>query len=48
MEQKASVLSDWLGYGVFVTYMSGPDLDASEPNKLIRGQAEAVTASFLL
>ncbi|WP_119066177.1 hypothetical protein [Rubrobacter indicoceani] len=46
--QKESVLADWTGYGVFVTYTSGPDLDANEPNKLVRGEAQAVTASFLL
>ncbi|MGI8649469.1 MAG: hypothetical protein ACR2KW_03690 [Rubrobacter sp.] len=46
--EQSSVLSDWVGYGVFVTYTSGPDLDPNEPNKLVRGQAEAVTASFLL
>lgn len=46
--QKSSVLEDWTGYGVFVTYMSGPHLDQNEPNKLVRGEAEAVTASFLL
>jgi hypothetical protein len=43
-----SVLEDWLGYWVFITYMSGPNLDQSEPTKSVKGQPEAITASFLL
>jgi hypothetical protein len=42
------VLSEWLGYWVFITYMSGPNLDQSEPTKLVKGQPEAITASFFL
>jgi hypothetical protein len=42
------VLSEWLGYWVFITYMSGPNLDQNEPAKLVRGQPEAITASFFL
>jgi hypothetical protein len=42
------VLSEWLGYWVFITYMSGPNLDQNEPTKLVRGQPEAITASFFL
>lgn len=42
------VLSEWLGYWVFITYMSGPNLDQNEPTKLVKGQPEAMTASFLL
>lgn len=40
------VLSEWLGYWVFVSYMSGPNLDQDEPTKSVRGQPEAMTASF--
>jgi hypothetical protein len=43
-----SVLSDWVGYWVFITYMSGPNLDQSEPAKSVKGQPEAITASFYL
>ncbi len=46
--KKASVLSDWLGYWVFISYMSGPNLDIEEPTKPIRDQPQAVTTSFLL
>ncbi len=42
------MLSDWIGYWVFVSYMSGPNLDADDPTKPVRDQPEAVTASFLL
>ena len=38
------VLSEWLGYWVFITYMSGPNLDQNEPTKLVKGQPEAITA----
>ena len=43
-----SVLEEWLGYWVFITYMSGPNLDQNEPTKLVTGQPEAITASFFL
>ena len=43
-----TVLSEWLGYWVFITYMSGPNLDQSEPAKSVKGQPEAITASFYL
>jgi hypothetical protein len=46
--QKTPVLSDWLGYWVFISYMSGPNLDADDPTRAVKGQPEAVTASFLL
>lgn len=46
--QKTPVLSDWLGYWVFISYMSGPNLDTEEPTRAVKGQPEAVTASFLL
>lgn len=46
--KKTPVLSDWLGYWVFISYMAGPNLDNDEPTKPIRDQPEAVTASFLL
>ena len=32
----------------FITYMSGPNLDQNEPTKLVKGQPEAITASFFL
>ena len=44
----STVLSEWLGYGVFITYMSGPSLDTDEPTKSVKGEPEAMTASFLL
>ena len=45
---EKTVLSDWVGYWVFITYMSGPNLDQSEPSKPVKGQPEAITASFYL
>lgn len=45
---KEPVISDWVGYWVFVSYMAGPNLDADEPAKPVRDKPEAVTASFLL
>lgn len=45
---KSPVISDWVGYWVFVSYMAGPNLDADEPAKPVRDKPEAVTASFLL
>jgi hypothetical protein len=42
------VLSEWLGYWVFLTYMSGPTLDQNEPTKSVKGRPEAMTASFFL
>lgn len=47
-QNQASVLMDWVGYGVFVTYMSGPVLDQDEPTKSVKGPPETITASFLL
>jgi len=29
-----SVLSDWVGYWVFISYISGPNLDIEEPKRL--------------
>ena len=46
--QKTPVLSEWLGYWVFISYMSGPNLDTDDPTRAVKGQPEAVTASFLL
>lgn len=46
--EKGTVLSEWLGYGVFITYMSGPNLNVDEPTKSVKGEPEAITASFLL
>ncbi len=45
---KTPVLSDWVGYWVFVSYISGPSLDIEEPTKPVRDQPQAVTTSFLL
>ena len=45
---KTPVLADWVGYWVFVSYLSGPNLDTDEPAKPVRAQPEAVTTSFLL
>lgn len=45
---KPSILSDWVGYWIFITYTSGPSLDADEPTKAVRGQPETMTASFFL
>ena len=45
---KTPVLADWVGYWVFVSYLSGPNLDTDEPAKPVRAEPEAVTASFLL
>lgn len=42
------ILAEWLGYWVFVSYMSGPSLDQNEPTKSVKGQPEAMTASFFL
>jgi len=36
------VLSDWVGYWVFISYISGPNLDIEEP-KAVRDQPQAVT-----
>jgi hypothetical protein len=46
--QKPPVISEWVGYWVFVSYISGPNLDTEEPAKPVRDRPEAVTASFLL
>lgn len=45
---ESPVLAEWVGYGVFITYMSGPTLDTNEPTKSVKGEPEAITASFLL
>ena len=45
---KTPVLEDWIGYWVFVSYMSGPNLDNDDPTKPVRAQPEAVTTSFHL
>ena len=45
---KTPVLEDWVGYWVFVSYMSGPNLDNDDPTKPVRAQPEAVTTSFHL
>ncbi len=45
---KSPVISEWVGYWVFVSYMAGPNLDPDDPAKPVRDRPEAVTASFLL
>ncbi len=45
---QVPVLSDWVGYWVFISYLSGPNLDVEDPAKPVRDQPQAVTASFLL
>lgn len=43
-----SILSEWLGYWVFITYMSGPSVDTEEPSKVVKAQPEIATTAFLL
>lgn len=45
---RTSVLSEWMGYWVFISYLSGPSADPEEPSKAIKGEPEARTATFLL
>lgn len=45
---KESVLPEWVGYWVFISYMSGPSADSEEPSKAVKGEPEAITAAFLL
>jgi hypothetical protein len=47
-EANSLVLSEWLGYWVFISYMSGPSIDPGEPTKPVKAQPEAVTTSFYL
>ncbi|MGH3146052.1 MAG: hypothetical protein ACRDTR_09655 [Rubrobacter sp.] len=46
--QRRPVLSEWLGYWVFVSYISGPNIDADEPTKPVKAQPEIITTSFHL
>ena len=43
-----TVLSDWVDYWVFVSYMAGPNIDPNEPTKPVKGQPEVITTSFYL
>lgn len=45
---SSPVLSEWLGYWVFVSYISGPNIDADEPTKPVKAQPEIITTSFHL
>jgi hypothetical protein len=42
------VLSEWVGYGVFISYLSGPSIDPEKPAEMVTAQTEASTASFQL
>lgn len=42
------VLADWVGYWVFISYLSGPNADSEEPSKAVKGEPETMTAAFLL
>jgi hypothetical protein len=43
-----SVLSDWIGYWVFISHMSGPNSDTEDPSKPVKSAPEARTEVFLL
>lgn len=43
-----SVLSDWIGYWVFISHMSGPNSDTEDPAKSVKSAPEARTEVFLL
>lgn len=47
-DTEASVLSDWVGYWVFISYYSGPYIDTDEPSKPVKARPEVITASFYL
>lgn len=42
------VLSEWVGYWVFISYLSGPNIDTEEPTKPVKAQPEVITTSFYL
>lgn len=43
-----SVLSDWVGYWVFISHLSGPNSDSEDPSKPVKSEPEARTEVFLL
>lgn len=45
---NAPVLSEWVGYWVFISYLSGPNIDTDEPTKPVTAQPEVITTSFYL
>lgn len=45
---SAPVISEWVGYWVFISYMSGPNIDMEEPTKPVKARPEVVTTSFYL
>lgn len=47
-ETQRPVLADWVGYWVFISYLSGPNADPEDPSKVVKGEPEAMTAAFLL
>lgn len=47
-ETQKPVLSEWVGYWVFISYLSGPNADPEEPSKAMKGEPETMTAAFLL
>lgn len=47
-EIDRTVLSDWVGYWVFISYFSGPNIDTDEPAKPVKARPEVITASFYL
>ena len=47
-EADGPVISGWVGYWVFVSYMSGPNIDPEEPAKPVKAPPEVTTTSFYL
>jgi hypothetical protein len=43
-----SVLSDWVGYWVFISHLSGPNSNSEDPSKPVKSEPEARTEVFLL
>ncbi len=42
------VVSEWIGYWVFISYLSGPNIDPNEPSKPVKASPEVTTTSFHL
>lgn len=47
-ETYTPTLSEWVGYWVFISYLSGPNIDTDEPTKPVKAQPEVTTTSFYL
>jgi hypothetical protein len=47
-EPHTPVLSDWVGYWVFISYFSGPNIDPDEPARPVKARPEVITTSFYL